>query len=281
MKRTLLFLLLIPLLLWSCKGNDDYPLNGYIEATFELTGDWAKDYTEFEDFTDYIGIEILHADGTPYAYGLFNDIADPKIKLCPNEQYIIRAMLVPNGIEMLSEVYGGKEVRNMFQLNTVDDSNYRKGCDVGKDFIYDSKVHFWQMGHPTYSYPYKIYAAYIPLYTPSSEHTIKLDLQRMFGTVIFKYDRGILDGAENVSFNFKYRDPEDSIPSLPVSIPKHMFDLSFVCEHHMYYGNICGQIPEKNIEGTVGVKISTKTYYIQRYFQLGKGDTIGIFIQQY
>ena len=280
MKRTLLFLLLSPLLLWSCKGNNDCPSNNYVEATFELTGEWAEDYTEFEYFLDYIGIEVLHADGTPYAYGLFNDIAVPKIKLCPNEQYIIRAMLVPNGIEIPSEIHGSKGVRNMFLLNTVDDRNYRNGCDIGEDFIYDSKVHFWQMDHPLYSYPYKIYAAYIPLYTPSSEHTIKLDLQRMFGTIKFKYDKKLIEGVEGVFFIFKYGDPDDFTPYLPAE-PEHILNLSFVCEHTMLYGNICGQIPEKNIEGDVGVDIGNKTYSIGHKFELAKGDTVTLFIEQY
>lgn len=45
-----------------------------MEATFQLTGEWAEDYPQFEEFMDYIGIEVLHADGTPYAYGLFSQL---------------------------------------------------------------------------------------------------------------------------------------------------------------------------------------------------------------
>lgn len=189
MKQTSLFLLFFPLLLWSCKDEEQCPAKDYVEATFQLTGEWAEDYPQFEEFMDYIGIEVLHADGTPYAYGLFNDITDPKIKLCPNEQYIIRAMLVPDGREKISvSLNGCLGITDIFWLNKINSEGRRRCSEVGNNFIYDNEVHFWQLECPLYTYPYKIYAGHIPLYTPSSEHIITLDMKRMFSTILLSYD---------------------------------------------------------------------------------------------
>ena len=189
MKQTSLFLLFFPLLLWSCKDEEQCPAKDYVEATFQLTGEWAEDYPQIEEFMDYIGIEVLHADGTPYAYGLFNDITDPKIKLCPNEQYIIRAMLVPDGREKIPvSLNGCLGITDIFWLNKINSEGRRRCSEVGNNFIYDNEVHFWQLECPLYTYPYKIYAGHIPLYTPSSEHIITLDMKRMFSTILLSYD---------------------------------------------------------------------------------------------
>lgn len=189
MKQTSLFLLFFPLLLWSCKDEEQCPAKDYVEATFQLTGEWAEDYPQFEEFMDYIGIEVLHADGTPYAYGLFNDITDPKIKLCPNEQYIIRAMLVPDGREKIPvSLNGCLGITDIFWLNKINSEGKRQCSNVEENFIYDNEVHFWQLECPLYTYPYKIYAGHIPLYTPSSEHIITLDMKRMFSTILLSYD---------------------------------------------------------------------------------------------
>lgn len=189
MKQTSLFLLFFPLQLWSCKDEEQCPAKDYVEATFQLTGEWAEDYPQFEEFMDYIGIEVLHADGTPYAYGLFDDITDPKIKLCPNEQYIIRAMLVPDGREKIPvSLNGCLGITDIFWLNKINSEGRRRCSEVGDNFIYDNEVHFWQLECPLYTYPYKIYAGHIPLYTPSSEHIITLDMKRMFSTILLSYD---------------------------------------------------------------------------------------------
>lgn len=189
MKQTSLFLLFFPLLLWSCKDEEQCPAKDYVEATFQLTGEWAEDYPQFEEFMDYIGIEVLHADGTPYAYGLFDYITDPKIKLCPNGQYIIRAMLVPDGREKIPvSLNGCLGITDIFWLNKINSEGRRRCSEVGDNFIYDNEVHFWQLECPLYTYPYKIYAGHIPLYTPSSEHIITLDMKRMFSTILLSYD---------------------------------------------------------------------------------------------
>ena len=189
MKQTSLFLLFFPLLLWSCKDEEQCPAKDYVEATFQLTGEWAEDYPQFEEFMDYIGIEVLHADGTPYAYGLFDDIDSPKIKLYPNEQYIIRAMLVPDGREKIPvSLNGCLGITDIFWLNKINSEGRRRCSEVGDNFIYDNEVHFWQLECPLYTYPYKIYAGHIPLYTPSSEHIITLDMKRMFSTILLSYD---------------------------------------------------------------------------------------------
>lgn len=62
MKQTSLFLLFFPLLLWSCKDEEQCPAKDYVEATFQLTGEWAEDYPQFEEFMDYIGIEVLQTE---------------------------------------------------------------------------------------------------------------------------------------------------------------------------------------------------------------------------
>lgn len=189
MKQTSLFLLFFPLLLWSCKDEEQCPAKDYVEATFQLTGEWAEDYPQFEEFMDYIGIEVLHADGTPYAYGLFDYITDPKIKLCPNGQYIIRAMLVPDGRERIPvSLNGCLGITDIFWLNKINSEGKRQCSNVEENFIYDNEVHFWQLECPLYTYPYKIYAGHIPLYTPSSEHIITLDMKRMFSTILLSYD---------------------------------------------------------------------------------------------
>lgn len=189
MKQTSLFLLFFPLLLWSCKDEEQCPAKDYVEATFQLTGEWAEDYPQFEEFMDYIGIEVLHADGTPYAYGLFDYITDPKIKLCPNGQYIIRAMLVPDGRERIPvSLNGCLGITDIFWLNKINSEGKRQCSNVEENFIYDNEVHFWQLECPLYTYPYKIYAGHTPLYTPSSEHIITLDMKRMFSTILLSYD---------------------------------------------------------------------------------------------
>lgn len=189
MKQTSLFLLFFPLLLWSCKNEEQCPAKDYVEATFQLTGEWAEDYPQFEEFMDYIGIEVLHADGTPYAYGLFDYITDPKIKLCPNGQYIIRAMLVPDGRERIPvSLNGCLGITDIFWLNKINSEGKRQCSNVEENFIYDNEVHFWQLECPLYTYPYKIYAGHIPLYPPSSEHIITLDMKRMFSTILLSYD---------------------------------------------------------------------------------------------
>lgn len=73
MKLKALILLFVPFMLGACK-DEECPYNEYVEATFQLAGEWAEDYPQFEEFMDYIGIEVLHADGTPYAYGLFSQL---------------------------------------------------------------------------------------------------------------------------------------------------------------------------------------------------------------
>ena len=177
------------MLLWSCKDEEQCPAKDYVEATFQLTGEWAEDYPQFEEFMDYIGIEVLHADGTPYAYGLFDDIDSPKIKLCPNGQYIIRAMLVPDGRERIPvSLNGCLGITDIFWLNKINSEGKRQCSNVEENFIYDNEVHFWQLECPLYTYPYKIYAGHIPLYTPSSEHIITLDMKRMFSTILLSYD---------------------------------------------------------------------------------------------
>ena len=189
MKQTSPFLLFFPLLLWSCKDEEQCPAKDYVEATFQLTGEWAEDYPQFEEFMDYIGIEVLHADGTPYAYGLFDDIDSPKIKLYPNEQYIIRAMLVPDGREKIPvSLNGCLGITDIFWLNKINSEGKRQCSNVEENFIYDNEVHFWQLECPLYTYPYKIYAGHITLYTPSSEHIITLDMKRMFSTILLSYD---------------------------------------------------------------------------------------------
>lgn len=276
MKQTSLFLLFFPLLLWSCKDEEQCPAKDYVEATFQLTGEWAEDYPQFEEFMDYIGIEVLHADGTPYAYGLFDDIDSPKIKLYPNEQYIIRAMLVPNGsVEIPIYISGCHGVTDIFWLNKINAEGKRQCSNVGENFIYDNEIHFWQLERPLYTYPYKIYAGHIPLYTPSSEHIITLDMKRMFGTIRFEYDEKLLQDAEFCFFKFKYSEPHRLTPYLPAN-EEQILNISLVSDCHTF-----GWMPEFNHDHYVGIQIGGKAYDIGHHFEIKRGETINIYTKLY
>ena len=73
MKLKALILLFVPFMLGACK-DEECPYNEYVEATFQLAGEWAEDYAQWNQNKDLCGIQILQADGTPYAYGLFSQL---------------------------------------------------------------------------------------------------------------------------------------------------------------------------------------------------------------
>lgn len=186
MKLKALILLFVPFILWSCKDDKQCPANDYVEATFQLAGEWAEDYAQWNQTKDLCGIQILQADGTPYAYGLFSQIENAKVKLVPEQTYTIITNIVPNRQE---RPYYNPDITYKYYGNSFH--LYHKGefdcCPLKNQFIYTSEYSFDECIHPVQSYSDSIYTGHITEYKATADQTtLVMDLQRMFGTIRYQ-----------------------------------------------------------------------------------------------
>ncbi|MCZ8373392.1 hypothetical protein O6P32_11860 [Phocaeicola sp. KGMB11183] len=187
MKQTLFFLLLSPLLLWACKDDEQCPANDYVEATFQLTGEWTKDYPSSipDNKNNLYGIEILYPDkdswGIPYAYGLFDDIGLAKVKLQKGVKYKIRVIIAPNGKQTCTyspeeNAYGDVFIKGEDLAISSEYTN----CPLSNSFIYDSRYHFCQFSCLVFPFYNKIYKAGISDYLAETDSVIPLNAKRGF-----------------------------------------------------------------------------------------------------
>ncbi len=188
MKQKALILLFVPLLLWACKDDKQCPANDYVEATFQLAGEWAEDYAQWNQTKDLCGIQILQADGTPYAYGLFSQLENAKVKLLPEQTYTIITTIIPNGQEQPYYYPYDPTYKYYMDIFTL----YKSGgveeyCPLKNQFIYTSEYSFNECIHPIYSYSDSIYTGHITEYKATADQTtLVMDLQRMFGTIRYQ-----------------------------------------------------------------------------------------------
>lgn len=182
-------LLFLFLLFSSCSEDDNTPIDPeYVESGFLLKGEIDENTeilfmsgTSAEKNTLY-GIGVVHADGTPYAYGLFDDISLAKIKLQKGKKYTFRVMVVPNGKELcLDRYYGGYE--GIFNRDVERMPGAGESCPLTNEFIYHKEVNFWCFDNPNCSFYYKIYAGYLPDYLAEKDNTLHMSMNRMFGTI--------------------------------------------------------------------------------------------------
>lgn len=207
MKQTSLFLLFFPLLLWSCKDDEQCPANNYLEATFQLTGEWAEDYDQWNQNKDLCGIQILQADGTPYAYGLFSQLDKAKVKLLPEQTYTIITTIIPNGQEQPYYYPDDPTYKYYMDIFTL----YKSGgveeyCPLKNQFIYTSEYSFDECIHPIRSYSDSIYTGHITEYKATADQTtLVMDLQRMFGTIRYQIiNTNLYDETFILGFGDKY-----------------------------------------------------------------------------
>ena len=192
MIKHVLFFLSAFLLLSSCK-DDKSPVvpeplpSKYVEVSFELTGAWAEDYTGTAALNKehLYGIQVDNADGTHYAYGIFDDIRWAKLQLLPDSQYIVRMVAVPEGKKhcRFYSPYPEPAYGDMFEM--MDNTGKYLFCSLENRFVYRKDKYFCNYYLPTCLYLYKIYGGslLIPPKTASDEIKFSIDTQRMYTTV--------------------------------------------------------------------------------------------------
>ena len=191
MIKHVLFFLSAFLLLSSCK-DDKSPVvpeplpSKYVEVSFELTGAWAEDYTGTAALNKehLYGIQVDNADGTHYAYGLFDDIRWAKLQLLPDSQYIVRMVAVPEGKKhcRFYSPYPEPAYGDMFEM--MDDAGKYLFCSLENRFVYRKDKYFCNYYLPTYLYLYKIYGGSQFLSkTMQNKTTLSINTQRMYATV--------------------------------------------------------------------------------------------------
>mgnify|MGYP006913062797 FL=1 len=106
MKNLLYFVILFccPLVFIACSDSkEEFDSMPY---SFRLGGEiWNETDGLKADETALYGIEVLYADGSPYAYGLFDDLGKAKIKLLKEKQFTFRVVVVPNGQKLCHDIH--------------------------------------------------------------------------------------------------------------------------------------------------------------------------------
>lgn len=191
MIKHVLFFLSAFLLLSSCK-DDKSPVvpeplpSKYVEVSFELTGAWAEDYTGTAALNKehLYGIQVDNADGTHYAYGIFDDIRWAKLQLLPDSQYIVRMVAVPEGKKhcRFYSPYPEPAYGDMFEM--MDDTGKYLFCSLENRFVYRKDKYFCNYYLPTCLYGFKIYGSILRTSNVVFDKTtFSMDMQRMFTTI--------------------------------------------------------------------------------------------------
>lgn len=235
MKHTIYYLVFLFVSLQSsCKEDNTASIEEvYIETTFQLTGELPdmllSSSVPNNEKRDLYGIDVLHADGTPYAYGLFDEIDLAKVKLLKGEKYIFRIMVVPNGKKWCFDYSYGNYI-DIFSIAFTNPGIRAAGsCPLTNEFYYHEKVHFWIFNDIEESFYYEIYAGYFPNYIAKYDNVIHFDMKRIFGSVKLQA-KNLVHGK--LEFQFK-SDIPDNIPLSVYSTPIYTLtptetDLSFV-----------------------------------------------------
>lgn len=189
MRQTIYYLFFsLVLLLASCMDDVKYPpKKEYVETTFQLRGEipemlLASSENDVEK-KDLYGIEVLHVDETPYAYGLFDDLGLAKASLVKGEEYTFRIMVVPNGKKLCFDYLYGDYVDIFCRIVENLGVNAGGSCPLTNEFYFHKEVHFWEFNNPGESFYYENYAGYYPNYIAESDNVIHFDMKRMFGII--------------------------------------------------------------------------------------------------
>ena len=182
------FVFLFIVLQTSCKEDNDSSIEEiYVETTFQLKGELPDTPSSLpardNEKPDLYGIGVLHADGTPYAYGLFDEIGLAKVKLLQGEEYNFHIMLVPNGKKLCFDYSYGNYI-NVFSITFTNYGIRAAGsCPLTNEFYYHNETRFINFNKIETSYYYKIYAGYYPNYIAKSDNMISFEMKQMFGSV--------------------------------------------------------------------------------------------------
>jgi hypothetical protein len=202
MKQKLLILLLTPLLLWACKENEECPCNEYVEITFQLNGEWTEDQRSPipHGVNDLYGIDVRQEDGTPYAYGLFDDINKARLKLKRNEKYTIRIVAAPESKESCAYLDVSTGLFGGIFFNSQEQSY------LGNTFLYKTGYWFDLFDKPRI-HEQQLYKGYIPLYQSKKNDVVSFDMKRCFGFVQFSI-KNFNSGLLRISFFFNSKIPD-------------------------------------------------------------------------
>lgn len=148
----------------------------YADHSFRLEGEIREeDYGLKTGDAALYGIEVVHENGTPYAYGLFDDLSKAQISLNEDDRYIVRVMVVPDGLkECKGSLSNGYE--DIFLLTS--DGTDRKPCLLSNTFVYDRTVHFLSFRNPQESFYYRIFTGESRISSP--QDVISVDMIKMF-----------------------------------------------------------------------------------------------------
>lgn len=152
-----LFLFSLSLFTFSCSDDDDekeFIGDNYTVHTFRLKGEiWDEDGMDPNESALY-GIEVLSTDGTPYAYGLFDNLSKAKVKLLKEQQFVFRVTVVPDG-KHVCRTCASNEYGDIFLLTS--DDKVGTACKLLNKFAYNREVHFLHFSNPQKSFYYRIF----------------------------------------------------------------------------------------------------------------------------
>lgn len=177
MKKVLfLFLACLPLLFAACDEKEEEEIvfveGNHTEHTFRLEGEALNKFNGINSDPALYGIEVLYADGTPYAYGLFDELSKAKVKLLNEQEFVFRTMIVRKGKEMCHSTSGNK-YGDIFLL--TNDGKAGTYCQLLNQFTYNRKTHFLHFRNPRQSFYFDAFTGYRPNLSDRTEKEIEID----------------------------------------------------------------------------------------------------------
>ena len=202
MKQKTLILLFGPFMLWACK-DEECPCNEYVEVTFQLNGEWTEDNREPIPYglNDLFGIDVRLADGTPYAYGLFDHMDKAILKIKKNEKYTIRVIAAPESKEECAYMHVSTDRFEEVFLTDKEPSY------LGNTFLYETGNYFIRF-NSNYHYALQLYKGYLPVYQTEQDNIISLDMKRCFGFVQFSINNFIVSDLRFCFFPKNEENPQ-------------------------------------------------------------------------
>jgi hypothetical protein len=194
MKNLLYFVILFccPLVFIACSDSkEEFDSMPY---SFRLGGEiWNETDGLKADETALYGIEVLYADGSPYAYGLFDDLGKAKIKLLKEKQFTFRVVVVPNGQKLCHDIHSTATERYLDRFKEIYTLTSDDYCFWGNEFVYDTHVHFRYFRVPEKSYYYRIFTGYCSDFDRNAGNEIVIDMKAMFGEIVYRLNADIGD----------------------------------------------------------------------------------------
>ena len=194
MKNLLYFVILFccPLVFIACSDSkEEFDSMPY---SFRLGGEiWNETDGLKADETALYGIEVLYADGSPYAYGLFDDLGKAKIKLLKEKQFTFRVVVVPNGQKLCHDIHSTATERYLDRFKEIYTLTSDDYCFLGNEFVYDTHVHFRYFRVPEKSYYYRIFTGYCSDFDRNAGNEIVIDMKAMFGEIVYRLNADIGD----------------------------------------------------------------------------------------